>query len=547
MQFIDYIFVDFLIDDLQKYKSFIIYGAGYCTRQIYPVLCNGGLEGHIISLAVSKLEQDEQFEKHTVMQIDKIECDKDATAVLISADAKWQKEMLHHAQELGYRHILLLNDYERNSKNLFRLYGRLDYVEFRKKIECRHAFYAGEDKEPPTESKCHTEKHIVFISGCFKPRDAKIINALKRKGFEVTVILYSGHYLDELFAEEIVRNGINPVKCRDEEDMTYCMMQYQPMLYYFEPKWADCRWVSILLKHKSHFRPIVLALYDVITDSYAFVQGGLFSLWKALLESEKYALENADWIVWRWYSKEYLEQRKGFVYKGKSVQFTDYCGGYINETEQPEKEGDGVLKLCSLRGSFTDFGDEGGVPDGYERFSTLEEILELIGNRKDCILHMYVGQFDQKGYEDSLKLQEKYGNIKFFWSVDHTEMIERLKEYDYGCRFYKEGEAVPMDQIVKYSDMFFFGSNNEYAVTNALIDYVDAALPIIVKFPHKQVDFLEQYGVILKMPTNDFDFEFLKKNKSKYKKNAQEARKLLAIDAHIQELIDFLEEVSENA
>lgn len=543
MEFYDY----FLLDDLQRYKGFIIYGVGYCTRQVYPILCNGKLTEHIISFAVSKLEQDEQFEKHAVMQLDKIECDKDATAVLISVDGKWQKEMLHKAQELGYRHTLLLTDYVKNYNNLLRLYSRLDYAEFFRKIECKHTFYIGENKDLPIESKCYTENHIVFISGCFKPRDAKIINALKRKGFEVTVILYGEYRLAELFAEEIIRNGINPIKCKEEEDMVYCMMRYRPMLYYFEPKWADCRWVSILLKHKSHFRPIVLALYDVIGDGYAFLQSGLFSLWKALLESEKYALENADGIVWRWYSKEYLEQRKGFVYKGKSVQFTDYCGGYINETEQSKKEDSEVLKLCSLRGSFTDFGEKGGVPDGYERFSTLEEILELIGNRKDCSLHMYMSIFDQKGYQESLKIEEKYSNIKFFWSVDHMEMIERLKEYDYGCRFYNEGEAVPMEQVVKYNDMFFFGSNNENAVTNALIDYIDAALPIIVKFPHKQVDFLEQYGVIVKMPTNEFDINFLKEKKSEYKQNAWKARKLLAIDNHIQELIDFFEEVSGNA
>ena len=265
------------------------------------------------------------------------------------------------------------------------------------------------------------------------------------------------------------------------------------------------------------------------------------------MESEKHALENADGIVWRWYSKEYLEKRKGFAYKGKSIQFPDYCGAYTVETEQPESKDSEILKLCSLRTSFNDFGEKGGVPEGYERFSTLEEILELIGNRKDCILHMYMSMFDQKSYEDSLKLEEKYSNIKFFWSVDHMEMIERLKKYDYGCRFYKEGEAVPMEQVVKYGGMFCFGSDNENAVTNALVDYVDAALPIIVKFPHKQVDFLEQYGVIVKMPTNEFDIDFLKEKKSKFKKNAWEARKLLAIDNHIQELIDFFEEVSGNA
>ncbi|MDE6053276.1 MAG: hypothetical protein K2G55_05850, partial [Lachnospiraceae bacterium] len=526
----------------------IIYGVGYCTNQVYPILCKGGLKEHIIAFAVSKLEQDEQFEKHAVMQIDKIECDKDATVVLVSAHGIWQKEMLHNAQELGYRHILLLTDYVKDPNNLLRLYGKLNYVEFRRKIECKHTFYTGEDKEAQIESKFYTEKHIVFISGCFKPRDAKIINALKRKGFEVTVILYGRDRWSELFAEEIVRNEINPIKCKDEEDMIYCMMQYRPMLYYFEPIWADCRWVSILLKHKSHFRPIVLALYDVINDGHAFHQSAFYRVWKALLESERYALENADGIVWRWYSKEYLEQRKGFAYKGKSIQFPDYCGNYIDETEQPEKEDSEILKLCSLRGSFTDFGEKDGVPDGYERVSTLEEILKLIGNRKDCILHMYMSRCDNpKDYEESLKLEEKYSNIKFFWSVDHMELIERLQEYDYGCRFYNEGEPVPMDQVVKYCGTFFFGSDNENAVTNALIDYVDAALPIIVKFPHKQVDFLEKYGVIVKMPTNEFDFDFLKEQKRKYKKNAWEARKLLAIDEHIQELIDFFEEVSRNA
>lgn len=141
MEFYDY----FLLDDLQRYKGFIIYGVGYCTRQVYPILCNGKLTEHIISFAVSKLEQDEQFEKHAVMQLDKIECDKDATAVLISVDGKWQKEMLHKAQELGYRHTLLLTDYVKNYNNLLRLYSRLDYAEFFRKIECKHTFYIGEN------------------------------------------------------------------------------------------------------------------------------------------------------------------------------------------------------------------------------------------------------------------------------------------------------------------------------------------------------------------------------------------------------------------
>lgn len=544
------LFLDYLLEEeLQKCKQIIVYGTGYYAEQIYPMLCRRGLDKKMIAVAVSKGIPKLPFHHFQTSYIDEIGADADDVGVVIAVGEVHQDAMISNAREAGYSNIILLTDYIRTDANLMRYYQNLNYAQFCDRIIKRHVLEHGEKevseerlRRQLSEWESQTDfdkKQIVYLSGHFTPRSSKIIRALHRKGFQVVVILY-GASCGEDFADEIAEEGISYIKCPDEESMTFCAMQYRPLAYYLEPKWGNCIWASFMISFKSHFRPIVLGLYDVLNDGYVIDD-------PVLLERERYALEHADGLVWRWFSKDYLEETKQFAYQGRSMQFHDYCGGYerSDKMEVFSEHEDGVLKLCSVQGAFWDFAGEGDLSPGQRGFASLKDIIRVLGNSKKCILHIYVGRYDKAGYEAGKEIENRISNIRFFWHVGHVELMNRLWEYDYGCEFYNEGYAPPLTEEIRYGMNRYYESVNVNSESNRFYDYLDANLPIVSIMPQKQMDFLRQYGAVVGMSLQNFDIEFLYKNKKKLKDKAKEAKASLTADRHISKMIRFFEEISD--
>ena len=530
---------------LQKYEKIIVYGTGWFAMQLYPIMCKNGLSEKIMCFAVSTIDDQRQFEGFEIKEIDRIVCCKENTAILVAVTKQYQDEVAMRACKAGFTHIILPEEYVWSDENMMKLYQNLDYDEF---IGCVYDNYISDclnEKDLSGMTKEHLLAHngkkdfdsmqIVYISGCLTPRSTKIINALRKKGYTVTLILFG--FIQEIILNEVQSQKISCIQCSCEEEVLFHALKYRPLVYFYEPPWKNCNWLQIVLQYKDNFRPIVVGLYDVMNDGYAIED-------QRLLESEKYVLENADGVVWRWFSKDYLKEEKGFLYKGKSIQFHDYCGGYLKDNKSIRQHAGNVLKLCTVQGSFWIFSQEGDVPDGYETFASLKDITNLLGNRKDCVLDIYIGICDEKGMEEAEKIEAIYSNIRFFWNTNHMELIDRLQDYDYGCEFYNSGKIIPLDMKIRYGVHEHYGSLNTNSVSNRFYDYIDAGLPVISIMPHKQIDFLSKYGIIVHMCIQDFDMDFLIKNAEELKRKAVAARQELDIDNHIDELIQFFKELS---
>lgn len=536
MKFLDYL----LYCAIYKYDGFVVYGAGYFAAELYPVICKMGLQHKIICFAVSQEGERKKFEDFRIEQIDKIQCDKERTLVLTAVTQLYQDEVVMKSKEAGFKNIILGTDYTRTSENILRLYQGAEYSEFIKNI-VHTVNYLEENKDQDMEKVLienrdnseFEQNQIVYISGHLTPRNTKMINALNRQGFELVVIFYCRN-CPEIFLKEL--DEIPYIRCEDEIELTIAMLKCHPLAFFWEPKWGDCRWVELILRYKMHFRPIVLGLYDVLNDGY--VKDNV-----QLLESERYALEHSDGIVWRWYSKEYLEQSKKFQFQGKSIQFIDYCGDYWRQTVPGKRDNSEILKLCTIQGSFWDFAQSDDVPDGYMRCAPLDNILEVLGNDKRCILHIFIGRNDQKAYEVGRKIEKEYSNIKIFWNVNHRELIEKMQEYDYGCEFYNDGTLIPMEQGVMCGVGQYYGSTFVNCMGNKYFDYIDAGLPIIAAPSYKLMKFLSQYGIVVHMPMEKFDMLSLNKQKELLRNRAERARECLNIDNYISELSDFFREV----
>ena len=124
----------------------------------------------------------------------------------------------------------------------------------------------------------------------------------------------------------------------------------------------------------------IIDLYDVIND-------GFTGQTEKNLMAERYVLEHADGIVWRWFSKAYLEE-KGFKYQGKSIQFIDYCD-YKGEDSFSYEADHTALKLCTITGYGDEYAEERPYVTEYAEWARLDEILARVGNKEDCIFHFY--------------------------------------------------------------------------------------------------------------------------------------------------------------
>lgn len=351
-----------------------------------------------------------------------------------------------------------------------------------------------------------------------------------KKKYNVIVLEYE--YFNELVIREIEGYNITFSHCENMIDVMRKAIQYNPLVYYYEPAWGDCIGSEIMLSHKELFGKIVFAPYDILNDGYVQISD------KSKL-MEKYCLENADGVVWRWFSKEFLEKEKGFIYEGKSIQFLDYCKGFeLNE----EVKTDDILKICFVQGGIYELLDGQLLEnDGvYKEWARIDTILNKIGNVDGCIFHMFIAQCNASDREKLKKLESEYFNFKVFYEVKYDKLISIISEYDYGCFFTTSGKDIP--EMESFNNINY-GSTYINSEANRFYDYLDANIPIIATRPKKQCDYLNKLGVLVKMDISNIDLDYLRENKELYKKNVEKAKPELLIDNQIARLLDFFEDL----
>ena len=535
-----YIFKSKLYNEIIHFTQILIYGAGCYANMAYEFLKSAGLKELIDSFVVTELKEYREIDGIPVRCIDDIAFDdNEEMAVFIAVSCVYEKEIVQLLQEKRCLHMLKFGDYMVNGDFIEQLRtqsdeqfkdsiideyiwgGRSDSVfEFEKKREEIENYISQRRRD------CIDWNTIVFISGYMNPRSEKIIGALVKKKYHVIVLGYEG--CNELVIKEIKGHNIAFFHCTDIPDVFCKAIQYNPLVYYYEPAWGDCSGPEIMIRHRNLFGKIVFASYDVLNDGYVQIPE------KDKL-MERYCLENADGIVWRWFSKEFLAKEKGFEYQGKSIQFLDYCKGF--ELDKKAKTDD-ILKICFVQGGVYELLDENLLKnDGtYIEAARIDTILKRIGNIDGCIFHMFVGFCNASDKDRLGELESEYSNFKVYYGTVYSDLIVKISEYDYGCLLMTGGRDIPELESINNT---IYGSNYINSEANRFFDYLDAGIPIIATRPKKQCEYFDNLGVLVKMNISNIDIDYLKQNRALYKKNVERAKPEVLIDNQITRLINF--------
>lgn len=530
-----------LYETLNQYKAVIIYGAGEFAKIIYPQLIKYGLKKKIVCFAQTKVEEKTSIDGIPIVGIETCNYSKDESVVLIAVSNLYTDEIKEILQEYGYLNIVSLMDYRLDYTQLEKDYCYLkEFGEYYEYIEDWYVKtqHIENDKSQAKIQEFLNNKYInrkvdnnliVMICGHLSARTTKIAGALKRKKYDVIMLRYSGG-INPWCLEELKRLNLPMHQCNYVVEMLYYALQYHPKVFFFEPCWGDCLWAEIMFRNKEYFGKVILALYDVLNDGY-------FGIEEQKLITEKYVLEHADGIVWRWFSKEYLE-KKGFKYQGKSIQFLDYCNHDVNNAISYDLD-PSVVKLCMVAGYGDEYVDDRLYSVECCDWARIDEVLEKIGNRKDCILHFYTGELSDNNISRCQYYERKYKNFRFFLATEYRELLSRFTEYDFGFELYTN-KAEPPDDIPIGE---YYGSFYRHCVRNVDFDFLNAGLPIVTTRSAKMWEYLSADDVVIKMNLESLDVDYLKRNKKYYKEKTRMFRKKLDIDNNISKLIHFFEEV----
>ncbi|MBD5476931.1 MAG: hypothetical protein HDR17_13295 [Lachnospiraceae bacterium] len=534
-----YLFKSNLYNEIRRFSKILIYGAGCYANMAYEFLKSAGLKELIDSFVVTELKEYREIDGIPVRCVDYITFDDEEMVIFIAVSHVYEKEIVQLLQQKHCLHMIKFADYMLNDDFIERLRTQSD-EQFKESIieeyvwgDKSDSVYEFDKKRKEIEKyisqrnrDCIDWNTIVFISGYMNPRSEKIIGALVKKKYNVIVLEYE--CCNELVIKEIKGNNITFFHCKDITDVFCKAIQYNPLVYYYEPVWGDCTGPEIMIRHRNLFGKIVFASYDVLNDGYVQIS-------EKDKIMERYCLENADGIVWRWFSKEFLEKKKGFKYKGKSLQFLDYCKGF--ELDKSIKTDD-MLKICFVQGGIYEYLDVNLLKnDGtYIEPARIDTILKKIGNIDGCIFHMFVGFCNASDKDRLRELESEYSNFKVFYGTAHSDLISKISEYDYGCFLMTDGRDIPeLESINNIS----YGSNYINSEGNRFFDYLDAGIPIIATRPKKQCEYFDDLGVLVKMNISNIDIDYLKQNRALYKKNVERAKPEILIDNQITKLIDF--------
>lgn len=531
-----------LCEVLDQYNKLIIYGTGDFARQIYPQLVEYGLKEKIVCFTQTDKGENDVIDGIPVLDIRTLNCDKAECGVLIAVSELYVDVIKQTLLQYGYLNIIPLSDYHTNYKRLAKEYSGLmsfqEYCEYIADwcmvngIENANRNKVAKKLLHDRETLCEQKKNlnqIVMICGHLSARTVKIAGAIRRKKYDIVMLNYfegSNPWCEN----EMTKLDIQSHRCHCIAEMLYYALQYNPLVYFIEPRWGNCLWAEIMLRNKQYFGKLVLDLYDVMNDGYVGID-------EERLKTERYALEHADGIVWRWFSKDYLE-RKGFEFHGKSIQFLDYCNHDVMASLQ-NTGASSVLKLCAIAGYGDEYVEDRNYPVKYCDWARIGEILDKIGNREDCIFHFYTGSMSDDNIERCKWYERQYTNFRFFINTGHDELVQRLEDYDFGCELHTDrelaDEEIPIGQ--------YFSSILKNGTCNKFFDFLSAGLPVIATHPLRLCEYLSTYGVVVKMNVRNLDIDNLKRCKEYYREKVSDARKKLDIDSQIERLIQFFKDI----
>lgn len=535
---------------IKEYAELLIYGTGKYATEIYPKLKEMELSAGIEGFVVTEVKEQTLFFGQKVRAVEEIRESKTKRCFLIAVSRTLENEIVDIIVKRKLGDYILLSDYVRDDgfcmlEEQYRGQSFSKYIEYMAEsyeyqhvdeMLCKSRTEIIDQIEREIGNRKKDEKQIVVIAAERQARCRYIFKAMLERGYRVTVLSTSVEWPDWL-KDSIDQEGVEVIQCRTTEDLLYQALVYDPLAYYVLPPWSDASIAAIMIQQKERFGKIALEIYDVMN--------GCYNVDEERLGIERYALENADGVVWRYFAKEYLEKEFGFHYCGKSIQFIDCCTG--ENLQRESKDDSGLLKLCIVFGNTAGLASRNGNDfkkrkNEYIRHVTAREIMQSITDRTDVLVHVYIGTATEEEKDILRELENSYSNFKAYFNVPHSELKRRLSGYDYGIQ--NTAGKLPMtdDQYRKEGCLYLSGT---YTISMAqkFFDYIDAGLAVIANAQIQLCEYLEQYGVIIRMDTDQLDVDYLKQHKKQFRANAEKARTELSIDNHIDELLDFFQQL----
>lgn len=532
---------------IKPYDKVAIYGAGNYARLAYSLFCRLGYKDKIVNFIVSEASQDDVLEDKQIIPVDEFECQEDNCLIFVAVSEAYEGEIRNVLDNRNFPHTAYMSNYIRPDEDGYkdRLFKGISFEAYCELITdwyiYEHLEQIGNFEKLVAQiyeagmrnMKLAGDKNLItMIVGIITIRTAKIARALAKKGYEIEVLqLHPGDpYAGE---SELSFDKIHLKKCHCVEEVLYEALQRKPLVFYIESPWMRASVAEIMLRHKEKFGKIVFTAYDICHGTYIGMPELVYS-------SERYALENADGIVWRYYSQDFIQKLFGICYSGKMIHFADFCGDYDVE---PAEKNDSVVRICSIP-THVSSGLNNLAVSGYMHESTLDEILQKIGNREDCCYHVFYWNVAEPQKKQLQELEAKYNNFKAFYHVEHSKLIKVLSQYDYGCSLWT-GDRMPAwpapmtEEPIAYTE-----GSIRYGMSNKHFDLLSAGLPIITTAPQIQADELAQRGVLIKMDLESFDLQYLKEHREALKEKVRNIREEFLIDNQIQRLIDFFNELT---
>lgn len=510
---------------LSLYNKVILYGAGTMARKIYAGLLKCGIS---ITFCVVT-EKKESFFMESIPVYELKEC-KDIlqdseTIILVAVSKLYEAEIEGILKESGINSWVCVSDFIVD--DLLEEYRDKSEEECLDEIAEWKVVNSGNDwksfrlirKEIEKEIKVkkNSENKIIFAVGDLTPRALKIISAMQNTKNEIKLLYYPDTSIRAICTEEIDKTGISIRECKCIEELIYYIIVEHARILHMFSKIENTIISYILVKMRSLMPYLIYDQYDIINEFYYKYP----SNW---LEEERFCLENADGVCNRGYELDYLKQKFSYHFKGKVIQFFDYCRNDRNVYNKPELKEE--LSICYAGGVIT----EKEYPD-----SPVVCWLELakICMVAQCHLHIYPANWSEERYAEYIKLQKCNEFFHFHYPVSSDLLYQELSKYDYGIHPIKVNFLE--QEIIAYNkrDKLIYG------VTNHFYDYLDAGIPIIAASPTLFAESFEKKGVLIPWAIEEYDFDFLRKNKEVYRERVKKVRQELQIKNHIHELIQF--------
>ncbi|MBQ9361070.1 MAG: hypothetical protein IJT96_08555 [Lachnospiraceae bacterium] len=537
-----------LCEKIDCFERIVIYGAGDYARRVFQALNRVGYSKRIAGFVVSDPAPTQEIEGYIVKSIyDTDETfDDEASAYLAAVSYETQESIHSILSMLGKQSYIFLSDYvaEDSQEAAWERYYLHDEKTFWKNV-IEWYICSGNSldvKRDITELAHEIQTNhfdgrvqnelIVFIVGVVTARNARIIKALKKrnKRYAIEVMQFQGFpYAGD---DELDRLGIKRAICGSVEELFYSAIQKKPQLFYIDAPNMCAVIPAVMCQFKYIFGKIIFTANDIVHGTYIGFPYYYY-------ESERYALENADGIVWRYYSQNFIHQRFNINYGGKSIRFPDYCD---DDTLYSMKKGDKLRFVCIIN-------HLDDILLGRNGYTPLKRIINRLVGENKCEFYLYSKFADEDEMVYLEECRHYWKNFHYFINVNHMELMNSLGSFDYALYLFDDTKLVqfPYKLMERTSDDNTRSRYTEgmyrYSISNTTFELISAGIPLVTTKKGSFCEELMKEGVVYPMSITNLDIEYLYQNRDAARERVLRLRQKWLINEKIEELESFFDTI----